>query len=173
MTEAQTIVRSMWARGAADILSDVLPEVFDRFNGRGGAASGRPRRALTLCSQRRTCRAFRPCLVASGSCVTRKGRPSFALKVALLAEVLTRIEERANYGDTASGRYLADELAKEPFGWDFEVVRLLVLSLLARLKKFRLPAKVRRLIPPQESRPATRFRTTISSARPRSDRRRA
>ncbi len=44
--------------------------------------------------------------------------------------MLIRIEERANYGDTASGRYLADELAKEPFGWDFEVVRLLVLSLL-------------------------------------------
>src|SRR5262249_11172955 len=47
-----------------------------------------------------------------------------------LKEVLDRIEERANYGDTASGRYLADEFAKEPFGWDFEVVRLCVLSLL-------------------------------------------
>ena len=44
--------------------------------------------------------------------------------------MLSRIEERANYGDTASGRFLADEFAKEPFGWDFEVVRLLVLSLL-------------------------------------------
>ena len=44
--------------------------------------------------------------------------------------MLARIEERANYGDTASGRYLTDEFAKEPFGWDFEVVRLLVLSLL-------------------------------------------
>jgi hypothetical protein len=33
-------------------------------------------------------------------------------------------------GDTASGRLLSDELAKEPFGWDFEAVRLLVLSLL-------------------------------------------
>jgi hypothetical protein len=43
--------------------------------------------------------------------------------------VIDRIEERANYGDTASGRYLTDEFAKEPFGWDFEVVRLLVLSL--------------------------------------------
>jgi hypothetical protein len=32
--------------------------------------------------------------------------------------------------NAASGRLLADELAKEPFGWDFEVVRLLVLSLL-------------------------------------------
>src|SRR5262249_11534598 len=30
----------------------------------------------------------------------------------------------------AHGRWLADEFAKEPFGWDFEVVRLFVLSLL-------------------------------------------
>ena len=52
------------------------------------------------------------------------------MKAAPLAEVLSRIEERANYGDTASGRFLVDEFAKEPFGWDFEVVRLLVLSLL-------------------------------------------
>jgi hypothetical protein len=47
-----------------------------------------------------------------------------------LKEVLDRIEERANYGDTASGRYLSDEFAREPFGWDFDAVRLLVLSLL-------------------------------------------
>ena len=82
------------------------------------------------CSPRRTFKAFRRCSAASGSCATKRGRPSSALKVAPLAEVLSRIEERANYGDTASGRFLADELAKEPFGWDFEVVRLLVLSLL-------------------------------------------
>jgi hypothetical protein len=43
---------------------------------------------------------------------------------------MSRIEERANYGETASGRFLADEFGKEPFGWDFEAVRLLVLSLL-------------------------------------------
>ena len=59
-----------------------------------------------------------------------KGKTVFRVESGALAEVLSRIEERANYGDTASGRFLADELAKEPFGWDFEVVRLLVLSLL-------------------------------------------
>ncbi|MGH8655265.1 MAG: BREX system P-loop protein BrxC, partial [Gammaproteobacteria bacterium] len=32
--------------------------------------------------------------------------------------------------DTASGRLLTDEFAKDPFGWDFEAVRLLVLCLL-------------------------------------------
>ena len=59
-----------------------------------------------------------------------KGKTVFRTESGPLKEVLDRIEERANYGDTASGRYLTDEFAKEPFGWDFEVVRLLVLSLL-------------------------------------------
>ena len=47
-----------------------------------------------------------------------------------LHEVLARIGQRASYGEAATGRYLADEFAKEPFGWDFEVIRLLALSLL-------------------------------------------
>ena len=47
-----------------------------------------------------------------------------------MKEVLDRIDARANYGDTASGRSLADEFAKEPCGWEFEAVRILVLSLL-------------------------------------------
>ncbi|WP_305037481.1 hypothetical protein, partial [Anaeromyxobacter sp. SG26] len=59
-----------------------------------------------------------------------KGKTVFRTEGGPLKEVLDRVEERANYGDTASGRYLTDEFANEPFGWDFEVVRLLVLSLL-------------------------------------------
>ena len=59
-----------------------------------------------------------------------RGKTVFRVESGPLAEVLSRIEERSNYGDTASGRFLSEELAKEPFGWDFEAVRLLVLSLL-------------------------------------------
>jgi hypothetical protein len=59
-----------------------------------------------------------------------KGKTVFRAESGPLAEIMSRIEERANYGETASGRLLADEFAKEPFGWDFEAVRLLVLSLL-------------------------------------------
>ncbi|MFO0556340.1 MAG: BREX system P-loop protein BrxC, partial [Polyangiaceae bacterium] len=59
-----------------------------------------------------------------------KGKTVFAAETGPLAEVLHRIEERAAYGDIASGKYLAEELAREPFGWDFEAVRLFVLSLL-------------------------------------------
>src|SRR5207247_2038466 len=59
-----------------------------------------------------------------------RGKTVFRVDSGPLKEVLDRINERANYGDTASGRFLSDEFAKEPFGWDFEAVRLLVLSLL-------------------------------------------
>jgi len=57
------------------------------------------------------------------------GKVVFELAHGPLHEVLARIEQRAGYGDTATGRFLADEFAKEPFGWDFEVIRLLALSL--------------------------------------------
>ena len=82
------------------------------------------------CSPPRIFRGSRLSSGALGSCATRRGKTVFRVESGPLAEVLSRIEERANYGDTASGRFLADEFAKEPFGWDFEVVRLLVLSLL-------------------------------------------
>ena len=47
-----------------------------------------------------------------------------------LAEAQARIENRASYGETATGRFLSEEFAKEPFGWDFDVVRLFVACLL-------------------------------------------
>ena len=41
-----------------------------------------------------------------------------------------RSTTEANYGEQATGKFLEDEFSKPPFGWDFEAVRLLVLSLL-------------------------------------------
>ncbi len=60
----------------------------------------------------------------------RDGKPVFEADSGPLAEVLGRIRNRTSYGETASGRYLADEFSKEPFGWEFDVVRLLIVSLL-------------------------------------------
>ena len=82
------------------------------------------------CSPPRTCRDYLRCSAIWACCATRRASAVFRVESGPLKEVRDRIEERANYGDTASGRYLEDEFAKEPFGWDFEIVRLLVLSLL-------------------------------------------
>jgi hypothetical protein len=116
-------------RSAADILSDVLPDVFDRFK----EAAARPadvKKGVDALFTAENLQGLPPVFGSLGLLRDEKGKTVFRVESGALAEVLTRIEERANYGDTASGRYLTDELAREPFGWDFEVVRLLVLSLL-------------------------------------------
>ena len=116
-------------KSAADILSDVLPEVFDRFK----EAAARPadvKKGVDALFTAENLQGLPSVFGSLGLLRDEKGKTVFRVESGALAEVLSRIEERANYGDTASGRFLADELAKEPFGWDFEAVRLLVLSLL-------------------------------------------
>jgi hypothetical protein len=114
---------------AIDVLGQVLPEVFDRFKEAAAKATDvkKGTDALFIAENLQGL----PVVFGSISLLRdEKGKTVFRTESGILKEVLDRIEERANYGDTASGRYLTDEFAKEPFGWDFEVVRLLVLSLL-------------------------------------------
>jgi hypothetical protein len=116
-------------KSAAAILGLALPEVFGRFD----EAAARPadaRKGLDALFSAENLRGL-PSVFSTLALLRDEGsRAVFRTESGPLAEILKRIEERANYGDTASGRYLAEEFAKEPFGWDFEVVRLLVLSLL-------------------------------------------
>src|ERR1035438_2592420 len=116
-------------KSAADILSDVLPEVFDRFK----EAAARPadvKKGVDALFTAENLQGLPSVFGSLGLLRDERGKTVFRVETGPLAEVLSRIEERANYGDTASGRFLSDEFAKEPFGWDFEAVRLLVLSLL-------------------------------------------
>ncbi len=116
-------------KSAADILSDVLPEVFDRFK-EAAAKPADVKKGVDALFTAENLQGLPSVFGTLGLLRDEKGKTVFRVESGALAEVLSRIEERANYGETASGRFLADELAKEPFGWDFEVVRLLVLSLL-------------------------------------------
>ena len=59
-----------------------------------------------------------------------KNKRVFKTDVVPLSEVLARIDERAAYGEQATGKFLEDEFLKAPFGWDFDVMRLLTLALL-------------------------------------------
>jgi len=114
---------------AVEVLSQVLPEVFDRFKEAAAKATDVKRGTDALFTAENL-QGLPPVFSSLGLLRDEKGKTVFRTESGPLKEVLDRIEERANYGDTASGRYLADEFAKKPFGWDFEVVRLLVLSLL-------------------------------------------
>jgi hypothetical protein len=117
------------SKSAAEILGQVLPEVFDRFK-EAAARANDVKKGVDALFTAENLKGLPPVFSGLGLLRDEKGKTVFRVESGPLVEVMSRIEERANYGDTASGRFLADELAKEPFGWDFEVVRLLVLSLL-------------------------------------------
>jgi hypothetical protein len=114
---------------AAETLGQVLPEVFDRFKEAAARASD-VKKGLDALFVAESLQGLPAVFGSLGLLRDEKGKTVFRVETGPLKEVLDRIDERANYGDTASGRFLADEFAKEPFGWDFEAVRLLVLSLL-------------------------------------------
>jgi hypothetical protein len=114
---------------AAEVLGQVLPEVFDRFKEAAAKATD-VKKSTDALFIAENLQGLPSVFRDLGLLRDEKGKTVFRTESGPLKEVLDRIEERANYGDTASGRYLTDEFAKEPFGWEFEVVRLLVLSLL-------------------------------------------
>jgi hypothetical protein len=114
---------------AAEVLGQVLPEVFDRFK-EAAAKATEIKKGVDALFTAENLQGLPGVFGSVGLLRDEKGKTVFRTESGPLKEVLDRIEERANYGDTASGRQLTDEFAKEPFGWDFEAVRLLVLSLL-------------------------------------------
>ncbi|HPA83095.1 MAG TPA: BREX system P-loop protein BrxC, partial [Thermoanaerobaculales bacterium] len=114
---------------AAEVLGVVLPEVFDRFK-EAAARATEVKKGTDALFTAENLQGLPAVFGSLGLLRDEKGKTVFRVETGPLKEILDRIEERANYGDMAGGRYLTEELAKEPFGWDFEVVRLLVLSLL-------------------------------------------
>jgi len=116
-------------KSAAEILGEVLPEIFDRFK-EAAAKSSDVKKGLDALFTADNLQGLPPVFGSLNLLRDEKGKTVFRVESGPLKVMLDRIDERANYGDTASGRYLADEFAKEPFGWDFEAIRLLVLSLL-------------------------------------------
>jgi hypothetical protein len=115
------------SRTAAKVLSQALPEVFDRFE---EAAARVTKNDLDSLLTTENLRGLTPVYSDLGLVRDQGGKPVFDVETGVLAEVLARIENRTSYGETASGRWLTDEFAKEPFGWEFDTVRLFVIALL-------------------------------------------
>jgi hypothetical protein len=115
------------ARATEQILSVALPEVFSRFEEAAARVAKGDLDALMtsenllgltpVFSQLQLVRDESGIIV-----INSDGGP--------LAEMLAKIADRTSYGETSSGRYLADEFAKEPFGWEFDAVRLFAVALL-------------------------------------------
>jgi hypothetical protein len=126
-------------KSASEILGLVLPEVFDRFS-EAAARPGDVKKGADALFTAENLQGLPAVFDNLTLLRNEKGRTIFQIEGGPLAEVLSRIEERANYGDTANGRFLVDEFAKEPFGWDFEALRLFVLCLL-RAEKIEVTSK--------------------------------
>jgi hypothetical protein len=117
------------AKAAALILAQVTPEIFDRFK-EAAARTSDAKKATEALLVAENLQGLPALFNTLGLVRSEKGKTVLDATKGPLKEVLARIEERSNYGETASGRLLTDAFEKEPFGWDFEVVRLFALSLL-------------------------------------------
>jgi hypothetical protein len=115
------------ARAVSRALSIALPEVFHRFHEAAARVGTKDLEALLTTENLRGL----PAVFAQLSLVREeKGKPVFRVDNGPLAEVLSRVADRHRYGETLSGRAVTDWFAREPYGWDFDVVRLFVLCLL-------------------------------------------
>ena len=115
------------SRAASRALGTALPEVFHRFHEAAARVSNKDLDALLKTENLRGLPSvFSQLLLVR----EERGKPVFRTDAGPLVEVFNRIADRHQYGETLSGRSLADHFAGEPFGWDFDVVRLLVACLL-------------------------------------------
>ena len=109
------------------ILQKVLPDVFDRF---GDAAAKVKSKDLEVLLTAESLHGLPNVFSDLGLVITQRGQDAFNTESGPLVEILARITNRAEYGDPTSGKALAEWFGKEPYGWDFDVIRLMAASLL-------------------------------------------
>ena len=116
-------------KAASGVLSTVLPLVYHRF-AEAAAKGADLKKGVDALFTVENLNGLPPVFSQLNLLRDEHGKPVFKTDVAPLSEVMTQISERANYGEQATGKFLEDQFSKPPFGWDFEAVRLLALSLL-------------------------------------------
>lgn len=116
-------------KAATAVLSQALPTVYDRF----GEASAKRQDVASGLKALLTDENLHglPKIFAELSLIKDDGgQRVLNVGAGPLSEVFAKIDERARYGDLATGKFLAEAFAGAPFGWDFETVRLFTLALL-------------------------------------------
>ena len=118
------------AKAATMILSQVLPDVFTRF-GDGAAKSTDAKRGLDALMTATDLQGLPSVFPALHLLRDEGGKTVIdAENNAALRDVFAAIEEGANLGRKATGKSLTEHFANAPYGWDLEVVRLFVASLM-------------------------------------------
>src|SRR5205814_2213001 len=116
-------------KAAASILAEVTPDIFERF-GEAAVRTADAKKGTESLLVAENLRGLPAVFGSLGLLRDEKGNTVFVTEHGPLGEVLARIRQQSDYGHTATGKYLESEFQTEPFGWDFEVVRLFALSLL-------------------------------------------
>ncbi len=117
-------------RAAGTILSQVLPDVFTRFD-EGAAKTTDAKRGLEELLKAENLEGLPPVFTALGLLRDEGGKTVFDTDVPALRVVCAKFENDADYGTKATGKSLTEHFGSSPYGWDFDVTRLLVAVLLA------------------------------------------
>jgi hypothetical protein len=107
-------------------MKDALPEVFERFK---DAAARVQKKDIESLLTSENLQGLPPIYAQLKLIRTEKNRGIINFEQPPLQDVLAKIESVANYGNVATGRMLETDFAKDPFGWDFEIIKLLTLCL--------------------------------------------
>lgn len=114
-------------KAAEAVMAQALPDVFHRF---GEAAARIKNQDLNSLMTTENLRGLTPVFASLHLLRDEGGQVVFNTEQNPLAELLAKIKNRTDYGENASGKYLETESGKEPFGWDFDIVRLFTVCLL-------------------------------------------
>ncbi len=112
---------------ASKLMEMVLPEVFDRF---AEAAARVQKKDLECLLLNENLHGLTPVFAQLKLVRDLKGKVVFNTDSGPLFEILARIENQYGYGNASTGKSLADDFAKDPYGWEFDTVRMLVVALI-------------------------------------------
>ena len=115
---------------AGTILGQVLPDVFTRFD-EGAAKTADAKRGLEELLRADNIEGLPVVFNFLGLLRDEGGRTVFDADAPALRVVYAKIKHDADYGTKATGKSLTEHFGSSPYGWDFEVTRLLVAVLLA------------------------------------------
>lgn len=117
------------ARAVIEMLRQALPEVYPRF----GEAAAKPadlKRGFEAIVTATDLQGLPPVFAALGLVRDEHGKTVLATDAPSVREVTQEIERAASEGTKATGKSLVEHFGRPEFGWDFEVIRLLVTVLL-------------------------------------------
>ena len=117
-------------RAASTMLGHVLPDVFTRFD-EGAAKTTDAKRGLEELLKADNLEGLSTIFTTLGLLRDEGGKTVFDADAPVLREVYSKIEHDADYGTKATGKSLAEHFGGDPYGWDFDITRLLVAVLLA------------------------------------------